>query len=567
MKFTPSIYSLAALFAAFSMEPALADPTHTRGSLCSRINSGITPEKVAENQKKLFASWDNALKLLSSNHRTMPELAPAVTAQQSHLSLLQKAVEGVCEAQRKSAAHLHAFSEKIRASNTGMDITACQDYNNTVPTLMTNASSAYQGSADIIEKVNVEIAKDHQARSAENAAQITNYEFAKKLNVIQPRKEFAGIWGKVVDVGDAPLSGQAQSIDKHSFYGAIITGLEGEKKFLEAKAKAMETEKNKMIALNGQCRSLEISGDLTARTAQVGENGLPVTPEADPNSGLDDPNNPDPNRTPAAADPEAIDPATGKPYRCKDMPDLGETDICSKSYSEEAAARAKAEADEEFKDQNEETPEEKLKRLAEEERLRNLNNGPPPKDPNFFQRNKGLIIVGGAGVAAVGGILLYKKNQDRKEKERLREIENEAWAIAEVQRQKRDAAASATNTSTSTSTDTGGPDIYGTPPGSKLVITSGIPAGASVDSNLTEITISVVAPNGVLTGDTNTDISVSCAQPFPCAIGGTTSVRTSGGKARFSDVRFTAPHQGVKLKFTANGFAEVVSGNAFDVTE
>ena len=185
----------------------------------------------------------------------------------------------------------------------------------------------------------------------------------------------------------------------------------------------------------------------------------------------------------------------------------------------------------------------------------------PAKDePSWVSQNSGLLIAGGVGVAAVGGILYYKKQQDKEEK---RKIDEEAWAYAMAQNAK-SSSSSGSGTETVVITATG---TQNAPQGSQLVINSGIPAGATVESNLTPIEISILDPSGVITQDSNTMVSVSCAVPFPCTIAGTLTVQSSVGKARFNDIRFTGPHTGVRLKFSAPGFTTVESNSSFNVTQ
>lgn len=180
-------------------------------------------------------------------------------------------------------------------------------------------------------------------------------------------------------------------------------------------------------------------------------------------------------------------------------------------------------------------------------------------EPSWVSQNSGLLIAGGVGVAAVGGILYYKKQQDKEEK---RKIDEEAWAYAMAQNTQNSSSGSGTETVVITATGT-----QNAPQGSQLVINSGIPAGASVESNLTPIEISILDPSGVITQDSNTMVSVSCAVPFPCTIAGTLTVQSSVGKARFTNIRFTGPHTGVRLKFSAPGFTTVESNSSFNVTQ
>lgn len=198
---------------------------------------------------------------------------------------------------------------------------------------------------------------------------------------------------------------------------------------------------------------------------------------------------------------------------------------------------------------------------------------PPPvttteeKGPGFFARNKGLIIAGGVGAVAIGGILVYKKQQDNKARDKEWNMEAEAMAAVAAQKQNSSSSSSSSSNSSSSTVQNGSnPATNATPQGSILIIT-GVPSGAQVESNLSQITVSIVGPNGVGTQDSNTNVSLSCEVPSPCSITGTLTVNTDNGKAVFDDVRFTSKHTGVKLKVAAPGFKSVFTTSTFDVTQ
>jgi hypothetical protein len=193
---------------------------------------------------------------------------------------------------------------------------------------------------------------------------------------------------------------------------------------------------------------------------------------------------------------------------------------------------------------------------------------PPPKakEEGWISKNKGLLLTLGAGAAAVGGILWYKNSQDKKAGDDASVLEMEARALASSQSgsgSSSDTGSSSGSTGTD-STVGGTPANISTPQGSKLIL-SGAPSGASVNAILSEITVSILNPDGILTQDSHTDITVSCAEPAGCSLTGTLTVNTDAGKSKFNDLRFTNADQNVKLQFSAPGFEPVAAGT-FNVT-
>jgi hypothetical protein len=191
----------------------------------------------------------------------------------------------------------------------------------------------------------------------------------------------------------------------------------------------------------------------------------------------------------------------------------------------------------------------------------------PVEEESWFSKNKTPLIIGGVGVAAVAGALLWKKSEDDKAKDKASLMELEAMAAAQTQQQQNSSSSSSDGSASGDSTAGGSIGANQTPVGSSLMI-EGSPSGSvGANTNLPPITVKVVNPEGIMTNDSATDISVSCASstPAPCTLTGTVTVNTDMGKAVFSGLKFTGAHSNVTLLFSAPGFAAVKSGN-FDVS-
>ena len=185
---------------------------------------------------------------------------------------------------------------------------------------------------------------------------------------------------------------------------------------------------------------------------------------------------------------------------------------------------------------------------------------------NFFEEHSTALIVGGVGVAAVGSIIGYKMYTDNKNKKAMEETEAEQLQMTAIQQQNA-AASSVTSGSVDASGDSfvgGAPASGQAPVGSTLSVT-GIPAGASTGVPVSTILVKIIGPNGVMTQDSATNVTISCTHPDSCPISGTLTVVSQQGTATFSNVIFTAPAQNVTLSFSAPGFGAVTSTNYFDV--
>ena len=189
---------------------------------------------------------------------------------------------------------------------------------------------------------------------------------------------------------------------------------------------------------------------------------------------------------------------------------------------------------------------------------------PPKKEESWFSKNSDLLIMGGVGAAAVGGLIYYMKTEDDKKKDKARDMELEAAAAAMTQQQQQNNSSggdSSSDDGSSNDSFAGGPPAAGqTPQGSTLMV-EGTPAGASVNQTITTFVVKVVGPNGVMTQDSATDITVSCMDPQPCGLEGTLTVNTDQGKAEFKDIRIKIPNMNVRLQFQAPGFAPVGSSS------
>lgn len=176
----------------------------------------------------------------------------------------------------------------------------------------------------------------------------------------------------------------------------------------------------------------------------------------------------------------------------------------------------------------------------------------PPSDnstTSFLGNNSGIlgtVLIGGAVAGA--GYWGYTKYKDK-------DKEAEEW-------QARALAAEKKNKNGDGEDDDGD----GTSQTRRLVILSPI-SNAIVAANLPGIQVRVEdTSNGnavVVTNEIHA-ITVSCATPSPCSLTGTMTVNTENGVATFSDLKFTEPHGGVRLRFETS-FASRENDVGFDV--
>jgi hypothetical protein len=348
---------------------------------------------------------------------------------------------------------------------------------------------------------------------------------------ISLREELGIIWGANLTTSKGQQAADFKP-DSNSFYGGVLSRLENESKQLKFLNEKFAVQKAKMGSMRNDCvaAGFELPPSTVADTAseQPDISGYKSPTERHPQKDAD------------------LDPNAG---RTQQPPATLATDTSDTNT-----------------DTNTNTD---LSLLNGDDRLKNPPYVPPEKEPKpekppvkteeegWISRNSGLLLTVGGGAAAVGGLLWYKNSQDKKAKREAEALEMEANAMAASQS---NSTSSSTSTSTNTDSTVGGtPANEATPQGSKLVI-SGIPSGSvAANTRLPEITVAIINPAGILTQDSQTEIIVSCIQPAGCSLSGTGQARTSAGKAKFNDLRFTSAHESVKLMFTAPGFDSVTS--------
>jgi hypothetical protein len=490
--------------------PALAEGNHY---ICERINTPaakLDASKRQQNEDKMFGDWhDGVINYFGKHHRSTAygsQTEASIDVQETFFKALKTTVHDVCKLQLEDEKKLEAFRVKVSSSKSLSGEEMCARF--------TEVEGLYTAAGTELESTNTTInSKLSLLRSKFLDDAKTNVDEVKKITNPIPVplwKEISILWGS--NAGSIDLSQQDFKTDPNSFYGGILGRLEKElldsKKFTEQ----LSTERTRMAQNAIDCKG-----------------AAAILGRSDVTGGDDDAIKNTPAETPGG--------------------NFGPTDDdAAKKKAEEEAAAAAAAAEAKKRAGAQPPP---------------VITPPPAQEEGWLSRNKGTLLVLGAGAAAVGGILWYKKSQDKKKSKEADEMDEEARLLAS-----NNSGSSSSDTSTSTSMDStlgGTPASEATPLGSKLVV-SGIPAGAQVNSNLTEITVAIIDPKGILTQDNNTDITVSCDAPVPCSITGTLTSKSQVGKAKFNDIRFNEAHSGVRLKFTAVGFEPVVSGITFDVT-
>ena len=93
------------------------------------------------------------------------------------------------------------------------------------------------------------------------------------------------------------------------------------------------------------------------------------------------------------------------------------------------------------------------------------------------------------------------------------------------------------------------------PAGSNLAVSPSQPPSAKAYLNISTLTVNIIVPGGGLSAATGVPISVSCTQPNPCPLSGTTTAQTQNGSAAFSGLMFTSSVTGAVLTFTSTGLA------------
>lgn len=171
----------------------------------------------------------------------------------------------------------------------------------------------------------------------------------------------------------------------------------------------------------------------------------------------------------------------------------------------------------------------------------------PPED-NFFSRNKETLIVGGAGVAAVGGLLYYMKHEKDKEKK-----SDAAFARALTTKYPKTVIVDGNN-----------PNADPTKWKGKKLMMGDFPTILKVGELVPPVLITIVDENNNPVADTNVEITVTCTKA--CSISGTANLRSNNGTVTFSDLKFNAPHpNGMQLRFSSPNLNDTVTPGSFVV--
>lgn len=546
MKFSPLIHLFLCLAMLGNMlAPAVvrADPPQSN-VICGRINTPkamVDENERKENRRKLFASWKELLENhLTKQHRSShyaSATAYSVQVQDGYLFRLQSLVTEICDAQLGAERGMKELSGEISETSALSDKTQmCGRFE--------QLDAIYKKSNNGITKVNQEIRtrveslKKFYVESANinlhNLDKIPDSGVATLVSgpAVQPtmwqrffgggpkpipkkmpslREEAAMVWG-----GNAKELQENFVPDPNSLFGGIVSRLENDLKASENSSKRLTQKNDEIKELQEKC-GIGIEDYGMHRIKPSAQPDITGTPEEQ-------------RARLASADPSKIVPPGTPPQQ----PVVPPVDPSGKT-----------------------PPYDPLKPDPAKQ--------PPPKkeEESWFSENKGMLLTVGAGAAAVGGLLWYKNDQDKKAKKNAAALEAEASSSISSSS---NSSSSSSSTSTSTDSTVGGtPANSATPQGSKFVL-SGIPSGSvAVNTKLPEITVAIINPSGILTQDSHTEIIVSCVQPAGCSLTGTGQAQTSAGKAKFNDLRFTSPHESVKLMFTAPGFNSVTTV-AFDVT-
>jgi hypothetical protein len=159
---------------------------------------------------------------------------------------------------------------------------------------------------------------------------------------------------------------------------------------------------------------------------------------------------------------------------------------------------------------------------------------------NFLSNNAGLLV---GGALVVGGGTAYYF-WDKNEKKKKQDEWDAYWLSVQPK----------TGTTTSSSVDTS----------HRLMNRTAI-SNAIVGMTLPGLQVAIVDANGNTLSGQDTDITISCVNPIPCSLTGTTIVRSVNGVATFTDLRFLSPHVGVRLRYSTT-WGGIEQSNGFDVT-
>lgn len=200
------------------------------------------------------------------------------------------------------------------------------------------------------------------------------------------------------------------------------------------------------------------------------------------------------------------------------------------------------------------------------------NPPPPEKGPGFGENmkaagasmgkwasdNKELLIVGGLGAAAVGGVIIYKNQQDKQEKKDKNALYSTAGFVASTQQPDPPVVKKIV-------VEKIVPQPIKLPKHGKTLYAEGHPVEARVDETLNPIRVTLLDENATPVKDEGIEISVQCTQP--CSLGGVLRKKTVKGQVEFTDLSFSEAQEGVQLRFSCPGLSSVVTPGSFNVVE
>jgi hypothetical protein len=171
---------------------------------------------------------------------------------------------------------------------------------------------------------------------------------------------------------------------------------------------------------------------------------------------------------------------------------------------------------------------------------------------SWVSNHKGALLVGAGAAAVVGGVLLYKHNQDKK-KEDAQDLEIGAL----------DGMVSGPGSSVSTGTSATTQTVLA--PADSTLQVAGFPTEATVGVPIGPITVRVIGADGAALSDGGIEVTLSCTSD--CGLGGTLTKTTVGGQAQFGGISFSRAGSGVQLRVSSPGINSVASPGSFPVRE
>lgn len=533
--------------------------------------------KVPEDQEK-FNKWKATLKRISEEHnrpagdpgkeeiakvlqahrRTQFTIPEAAERQKAYLAALIRTAQELCPARQAAVAGINNLNTRLEAKraldkNESCKLADARDFH-------TQAENALKILDEGFQKRSSELRKYHNEYGAYNVNAVMLEDKAEagvpiamhaktKPRVANLESELANIWG-TKEERSAVAAGTVSEKTVKGFFSLAIRNFDLQRLNINALRGDLGKSAAALKTAAEGCASM---GSATSETG--GKNGSTISGSS-PEQGQPTGGVANANGTCSSGSNSMQSGGTElTPGNCK-----GGT---AGTYSEVKGITPPPAP---VKKEGEETP------GGEDKTQKTGGVNPPPapapvEEESWFSKNKTPLIIGGVGVAAVAGALLWKKSEDDKAKDKASLMELEAMAAAQTQQQQNSSSSSSDGSASDDSTAGGSIGANQTPVGSSLMI-EGSPSGSvGANTNLPPITVKVVNPEGIMTNDSATDISVSCASstPAPCTLTGTVTVNTDMGKAVFSGLKFTGAHTNVTLLFSAPGFAAVKSGN-FDVS-